>query len=87
MQKTLKPTYFMNEMHENEFESYKKKQEFSTQNFKTKIFNHQKHNFCQPLTIFCIKHHRKHNLGWPNQIHAQFHVLSLANNNLCSVCN
>ena len=44
----------------------KKKHEFSTQNFKTKIFNHQKHTFCQPLNIFCIKHHRKHNLGWPN---------------------
>ena len=56
----------MNEMHENEFESLKKKHEFSTQNFKTKIFNHQKHTFCQPLNIFCIKHHRKHNLGWPN---------------------
>ena len=41
---------------------------FSTQNFKRKIFMHQKHNFCQPLNIFCIKHHRKHNLRWPNQI-------------------
>ena len=60
---------------------------FSTQNFKNKIFNHQKRNFCQPLNIFCIKHHRKHNLGWPNQIHTQFHVLSLAKNNLWSMCN
>ena len=28
MQKTLKPTYFMNEMHENEFKSFSKTLEF-----------------------------------------------------------
>ena len=62
------------------------KHEFSTQNFKTKIFNHQKHNFCQPLTIFCIKLHRKQ--SWmATLVHTQFHVLSLAKNNLWSVCN
>ena len=42
------------------------KHQFSTQKLQNKVFNHQKHKFCQPLNIFCIKHHRKHNLGWPN---------------------
>ena len=54
---------------------------FSTQNFKNKIF-----------TLFTLKtstnehilyqNHRIYNLGWSNQIHTQFHVLSLAKNNL-----
>ena len=36
------------------------------------------------LTIEHIlyQNHRIYNLGWPNQIHTQFHVLSLANDNL-----
>ena len=28
-----------------------------------------------------------YNLGWPKQIHTQYHVLSLVKSNLCSVCN
>ena len=27
------------------------------------------------------------NLGWPQQVHTQYNVLSLAKNNFCSVCN
>ena len=84
--KQLNPSNFMNEMHENEFKCFSKTWVFNPE-LQNKVFNHQKHNFCQPLNIFCIKHHRKHNLGWPNQIHTQFHVLSLAKNNLWSVCN
>ena len=36
------------------------------------------------LTIEHIlyQNHRIYNLGWPNQIHTQFHILTLANNNL-----
>ena len=62
MKKTLKPNNFMNEIHENEFKSFSETFFFS-QNFKNKIFNHQRHNFFQPLNIFYIKHHKKHNLG------------------------
>ena len=82
MQKLLKPSYFMR-MILKVFQ----KHEFFKPELQNKVFNHQKHNFCQPLNIFCIKHHRKHNLGWPNQNHTQFHILSLAKNNLYSVCN
>ena len=81
MQKLLKPRNFINEMHKKKFKCFSKIGVFNPK-LQNKVFNHQKHNFCQPLTIFCIKHHRKHNLGWPNQIHTQIHVLSLAKNNL-----
>ena len=60
-----------NYVHENEFKCFSKIGDFNLE-LQNKIFNHQNHNFCQPLTIFCIKHHRKHNLGWPNQIHHNF---------------
>ena len=33
------------------------------------------------------QHQETYNLGWLNQLHSQFYVLSLAKNNLCSVCN
>ena len=65
MQKTLNPKNFMNEKHENEFKCFSKTWVFNPE-LQNKVFNHQKHNFCQPLNIFCIKHHRKYNLGWPN---------------------
>ena len=68
------------------FHKFSKKWVFN-QELQNEVFYHQKHKFCQPLNIFCIKHHKKYNLGWPIQIHTQFHVLSLAKNNLCSVCN
>ena len=42
------------------------KHQFSTQKLQNKVSNHQKHKFCQPLNIFCIKHHRKHNLERSN---------------------
>ena len=86
MQKILKPRNFKNEMHENEFKCFSKTRVFNPE-LQNKVFNHQKHNFCQPWTIFCIKHHRKHNLGWTKQSHTQFHVLNLAKNNLWSVWN
>ena len=82
MQKTLKPNNFMNEMHENKFKSFSK----------TFVFNPelQKQDFF--FSLFTLKfstnehilyqNHRIYNLGWPNQIHTQFHVLSLAKNNL-----
>ena len=75
--KQLIPINFMNEMHENDFKCFLKTWVFNPK-FQNKAFNHQKHNFCQPLNIFFIKHHRKNNIGWPNQMHTQFHVLSLA---------
>ena len=34
------------------------------------------------LEHILYQNHRIHNLGWPNQIHTQFHVLSLTKNNL-----
>ena len=86
MQKQLNPSNFMNEMHETKFKCFSKTWVFNLE-LQNKVFNHQKHNFYQPLNIFCIKHHKKYNLGWPNQIHTQFYVLSLAKDNLCSVCN
>ena len=63
--KQLNPSNFMNEMHENEFKCFSKTWVFNLE-LQNKVFNYQKHNFYQPLNIFSIKHHRKHNLGWTN---------------------
>ena len=54
---------------------------FLTQNFKNKIFT----LFIPKISTnehILYQNHRIHNLEWPNQIHTQFHVLSLAKNNL-----
>ena len=51
MQKHLNPSNFMNEMHQNEFKSFSKTLVFNPK-LQNKVLNHQKHNFCQPLTIF-----------------------------------
>ena len=70
----------MNEMHENEFKCFLKNMSFqprtSNQDFQTLTpkFSTLEHVLYQ--------NHRIYNLGWPNQIHTQFHVLSLAKNNL-----
>ena len=63
--KQLNPSNFMNEMYENEFKCFSKTWVFNLE-LQNKVFNYQKHNFYQPLNIFSIKHHRKHNLGWKN---------------------
>ena len=81
MQKTLKSNNFMNEMHENEFESFSK-----TFVFNPKLQKQYFHTFCpkifNPMNTFCIKIIRVYILEWPNQIHTKFHILSLAKNNL-----
>ena len=79
MQKTLKPIDFMNEMHEYESKSFQKHL-FPTQNFKNKIFTFRPQILINEYILY--QNHRTYNLGWPNQIHTQFHVLSLAKNNL-----
>ena len=61
------------------------KQFFSTQNFKNKIFKTLPQNF-QPLNIFCIKIVEYIILDGQTKF-TQFYVLSLAKNNLWSVCN
>ena len=85
MQKLLKAQCFMNEMQEYEIKSFSKTLEFNPdlpkqdfqficpQNSNIKHILHQYQGTC--------------NLGWPKQIHTQYHVLSLAKNNLCNVCN
>ena len=80
MQKTLKPIDFMNEMHENEFKIFFKSICF-TQNFKNKIMTLFAPKISINEHILC-QNHRTYNLEWPNQIHTQFHVLSLVKNNL-----
>ena len=62
------------------------KHEFSTQNFKIKIFT----LFIPKISnIKHILHQNQgtYNLGWSKQIHTQYHILSLVKNNMCSVCN
>ena len=85
MQKLLKAQCFMNKMHEYEMKSFPKTLEL-TQIFQKQDFqsicpqsSNKKHNLHQNQRTF--------NLGWPQQDHTQYHVLSLAKNNLCSVCN
>ena len=81
MQKPLKPTYFMNQMHEYEFKSFQKHMN-STQIFQKQGFQH----FC-PQKHILHQNQGTYNLRWPKQIHTQYHVLNLAKNNLYSVCN
>ena len=56
MQKTLKPTYFINEMHEYEFKNFSKTHEFNLDipktRFSTFFFFVPKN---QSMNIFCIK--------------------------------
>ena len=54
MQKPLKPTYFMNEMHEYEFKSFSKKHEFNPDLSKTRFSTFLSPKI-QTLNIFCIK--------------------------------
>ena len=57
MQKTLKPTYFMNEMHE--FKSFSKTLDFNPDLPKTRLLHFLSPNINQ----------RTYDLGWLNQIH------------------
>ena len=84
MQKPLKPLYFMNEMHEYEFKSFSKTIEFNLDLPKTR-FSHFLSPKLKQKNIFCIK--IKEHIILDDQLHTQFHVLSLAKNNLSSVCN
>ena len=86
MQKFLKTQSFMNKIHEYHMKSFSKTLEFNPDLPKNKIFN----QFV--LKNSKIKHilhqnQKTFNLGWPQQDHTQYNVLSLAKNNLCSVCN
>ena len=54
MQKLLKAQYFMNEIHEYEIKSFKKKLEFNPNLPKTSFFN-QLSSKTQTLSTFCIK--------------------------------
>ena len=72
MQKTLKPTYFMKEMHEYDFKSFSKMIEFnldlSKQDYDT---------FCPQKSIneyILYQNQGTYSLEWPNQNHTQFHV-------------
>ena len=51
MQKTLKPTYFMDEMHKYEFKSFSKIQLRSSKNKITTLFVPK----IQSMNMFCIK--------------------------------
>ena len=58
----------------------------STQNFQKQDYD----TICPQISInehILYQNQRTYNLGWPNQLHTQFHVLSLAKNNLWNVCN
>ena len=85
MQKFLKAHCFMNKMHEYEMKSFSKTLEFDPdlpkQDFQSICLQSSniKHILYQNQGIF--------NLGWPQQVHTQYNVLSLAKNNFCSVCN
>ena len=81
MQKTLKPYNFINEMHENEFKSFLKNICFQSRTSKTRSSHILPQNF-QSNKYILYQNNRIYNLGWPNEIHTQFHVLSLAKNNL-----
>ena len=59
---------------------------FSTQNFKNKLFTLITLKISSNVHIL-YQNHRIYTLRWPNQIHTQFHVLSLAKNDLWNVCN
>ena len=56
-----------------------------------KVFQKQSfHTFCPQNTNnkhILYQNQGTYNLGRPNQLYTQFHVLSLAKNNLCGVCN
>ena len=83
MQKTLKPTYFMNEMHEYEFKSFSKILEFNPD-----LPKQDYDTFCPQNSInehILYQNQRIYNLGWPNQNHTQFHVLSLGD--VCATSN
>ena len=67
-------------MHENEFKIFSK-----TFVFNRELQKQDFHTFYPQMSIhehILYQNHRIYNLGWPNQIRAQFHVLSLAKNNL-----
>ena len=85
MQKPLKPLYFMNEMYEYEFKSFPKTLEFNPDLPKTRFSHFCPQNSNKEHILY--QNQGAHNLGWPNQIHTRFHVLSLEKNNLCSMCN
>ena len=63
-----------------------KNMSYSNQSFKTRFSILFTPKF-STLEHILYQNHRIYNLRWPNQIHIQFHVLSLAKNNLWSVCN
>ena len=54
MEKPLKPTYFMNEMHDYEFKSFSKTLEFNLDLPKTRFFTLFVPK-TQTINIFCIK--------------------------------
>ena len=85
MQKIFKAPCFMNKKHEYEMKSFSKSLEFNPDLLKQDF-----QSICpQSSNIKHILHQNQgtYNLGWPKQIHTQYHVPSLAKNNLCNVRN
>ena len=75
----------MNEMHKYEFKSFSK-----TLDLNLDLPKQDYNTFCSQESIneqILYQIRRTCNLRWPNQIHTQFHVLNLAKNNFCSMCN
>ena len=76
----------MNEMHEYEMKSFSKTLELNPDlpktSFSIKLSSKLKH-----LKHILHQNQGNFNLGWPQQVHTQYIVLSLVKNNLCSVCN
>ena len=79
MQNPPNPNNFMNEIHEIEFKGFSKTFVFNPE-LQKKILKLLTPKFSN-LEHILYQNHRIYNLGWPNQIHTQFHVLSLAKNN------
>ena len=86
MQKLLKTHYFMNKMYEYEMKFFSKTLEFNPDLPKT-IFSINLSSKTQTLKHILHQNQGTFNLGWLQQVHTQYHVLSLAKNNLCSVSN
>ena len=76
MQNLLKVHCFMNKMHEYEMKSFSKTLEFNPDLPKTR-FSIKFVLKAQTLKYFLHQNQGTFNLGWPQQVHTQYNVLSL----------
>ena len=76
----------MNKMHEYEIKSFSKTLEFNPDLLTTR-FSINLSSKTQTLKHILHQNQGTFNLGWPQQDHTQYNVLSLTKNNLCDVCN